>query len=97
MRIKKKDIEFIKEIALECFGANAKVYLFGSRIDDKQKGGDVDLYIETDMKNDVFKQKLKMLGMLHKVLGEQKIDIVINNFINDKFIYQVAKNEGIPL
>ena len=49
------------------------------------------------MKNDVFKQKLKMLGMLHRVLGEQKIDIVINNFINDKYIYQVAKNEGIPL
>ena len=49
------------------------------------------------MKTDVFKEKLKMLGMLHEVLGEQKIDIVINNFINDKFIYQFAKNEGIPL
>jgi len=97
MRIKKEDIILIKKITKENFGNNAKVYLFGSRVDDQKKGGDIDLYIETDMKNDVFKQKLKMLGMLHRVLGEQKIDIVINNFINDKYIYQVAKNEGIPL
>jgi predicted nucleotidyltransferase len=97
MRIKKEDIVFIKKITKENFGNNAKVYLFGSRVDDQKKGGDIDLYIETDMKNDIFKQKLKMLGMLHRVLGEQKIDIVINNFINDKYIYQVAKNEGIPL
>ncbi|MBU0560986.1 MAG: nucleotidyltransferase domain-containing protein [Bacteroidetes bacterium] len=97
MRIKKEDIIFIKKITKEYFGNNAKVYLFGSRVDDQKKGGDIDLYIETDMKSDVFKQKLKMLGMLHRVLGEQKIDIVINNFINDKFIYQVAKNEGILL
>ena len=97
MRVRKEDIILIKKITKENFGNNAKVYLFGSRVDDQKKGGDIDLYIETDMKNDVFKQKLKMLGMLHRVLGEQKIDIVINNFINDKYIYQVAKNEGIPL
>ena len=97
MRINKEDIVLIKTITKECFGNNAKVYLFGSRVDDRKKGGDIDLYIETDIKNDVFKEKLKMLGMLHEVLGEQKIDIVINNFIYDKFIYQVAKNEGIPL
>ncbi len=97
MRIKKEDIIIIKKITKEHFGDNAKVYLFGSRVDDQKKGGDIDLYIETDMKNDIFKKKLKMLGMLHRVLGEQKIDIVINNFINDKYIYQIARNEGIPL
>jgi predicted nucleotidyltransferase len=97
MRIKKEDIIIIKKITMEHFGDNAKVYLFGSRVDDQKKGGDIDLYIETDMKNDIFKKKLKMLGMLHRVLGEQKIDIVINNFINDKYIYQIARNEGIPL
>lgn len=97
MRIKKEHIDFIKTIAKDCFGKNAKVYLFGSRVDDKKKGGDIDLYIETDLKDDLFKQKLKMLRMLHNLLGEQKIDIVINNFVTDKYIYKVAKNEGIQL
>lgn len=97
MRLKKENIDFIKNTTKECFGDNAKVYLFGSRVDDKKRGGDIDLYIETDIKENILDRKLKMLGMLHKELGEQKIDIVINNFINDKYIYQVAKNEGIPL
>ncbi len=97
MRIKKEHIDFIKTITKDCFGKNAKVYLFGSRVDDKKKGGDIDLYIETDLKDDIFKQKLKMLGMLNDFLGEQKIDIVTNNFVTDKYIYEVAKNEGIQL
>ena len=97
MRIRKEDITTIKKITKEYFGSSAKVYLFGSRVNDQKKGGDIDLYIETDLKENVFEQKLKMLGKLHQALGEQKIDIVINNFFNDKYIYHVAKNEGIRL
>ncbi len=97
MRLKEEDIKAIKRITKVCFGVNAQTYLFGSRADNKKKGGDIDLYIETDMKENVFEQKLKMIRMLHSVIGEQKIDIVINNYTIDKFIYQVAKGEGVPL
>ena len=38
-----------------------------------------------------------MLGELQEILGEQKIDIVVNTFRSDKRIYQVAKKEGIAL
>lgn len=97
MRLKREEINYIKETAETCFGINARIYLFGSRVDDSQKGGDIDLYIETDCRNDIIARKLKMLGLLEKKLGEQKIDIVVNNFIKDKFIYHVAKNEGVAL
>ena len=97
MRIKKEDSAFIKKTVKAYFGNNAKVCLFGSRTDDNKRGGDIDLYIETDMKDKIYEKKLKVLAALHKKLGEPKIDIVINNFSSNKYIYEVAKNEGIPL
>jgi len=97
MRLKKENIEVIKILAKKYYGENAKVYLFGSRIDDNKKGGDIDLYIETDVKDNIIEKKIKLIGELHKELGEQKIDIVINNFTHNKIIYQIAKEDGIPL
>lgn len=97
MRLKKENIEVIKKLARKYFGGDAKIYLFGSRIDDNKKGGDIDLYIETNIKDNIIERKIKLIGELHKELGEQKIDIVINNFTHSKFIYKIAKDEGIPL
>ena len=57
MRLKKENIEVIKILAKKYFGENAKVYLFGSRIDDNKKGGDIDLYIETDVKDNIIEKK----------------------------------------
>jgi predicted nucleotidyltransferase len=53
MRINNETIELIKELANKYFGVDNKVFIFGSRIDDSKKGGDIDLYIETslDLKN----------------------------------------------
>lgn len=97
MRLSQKNINLIKNSVKEIFDENSKVFLFGSRTDDKKKGGDIDLYIETQIKNDLLQKKLKLINTLHKILGEQKIDIVINNFTSNKYIYKVAKHEGIQL
>jgi predicted nucleotidyltransferase len=97
MRVKEKDILQIKRITKIYFGNDAKVYLFGSRVNDKKRGGDIDLYIETGLKENIVRRKIKMIGKLHEILGEQKIDIIVNNFCSDKLIYNIARNEGIPL
>ncbi len=97
MRIKKEDILQIKKITKVYFGDDAKVYLFGSRVDDNKNGGDIDLYIETGIKENIIQKKIKMIGKLQEILGEQKIDIVVNNFNSDRLIYQIARNEGIAL
>lgn len=97
MRIKKEDIIQIKNIAKTYFGEDVKIYLFGSRTNDKKKGGDIDLYIETELKKNIIGRKIKMQGKLQEILGEQKIDIIINNFRSDKLIYHIAKQEGIAL
>lgn len=97
MRLKKEYIEYIRKNVKQYFGKNAKVFLFGSRVDDSKKGGDIDLYIETDLKKELIDRKLKMLANLHKEFGEQKIDIIVNNFVKEKYIFQIAKEKGILL
>ncbi|MDT0647424.1 nucleotidyltransferase domain-containing protein [Zunongwangia sp. F260] len=97
MRLKSSEIEEIKQVAKECFGTGAKVYLFGSRTDNTKKGGDIDLYIETTAKENLFDKKIKMLRMLYERLGEQKIDIVVNNHTKPLYIHKVAREEGIIL
>ena len=79
------------------FGITACVYLFGSRVDDTKKGGDIDLYIETTRQENLFDKKIALLMALHKQLGEQKIDIIINDFSQEKMIYTIAKQTGIKL
>lgn len=97
MRLKKEYAEMVKKIALKYFGENTKVYLFGSRTDPAKKGGDIDIYIETDLTDALFEKKIKMLVELKKNIGEQKIDIVINNFTRNLPIYEIAVREGIML
>ena len=46
MRLTTSQIETIRQAARQNFGAGASVWLFGSRVDDARRGGDVDLYIE---------------------------------------------------
>jgi len=94
MRLNEKYSTTIKEAAKKYFGLNTTVYLFGSRVDDSKKGGDIDLYIEPEVNDDLLKKKLKMLAELHKILGEQKIDIVVKRSDALRFIEEVAKSEG---
>lgn len=48
MRLTSDARDIIKQTVLRETGPGAAVYLFGSRLDDARRGGDVDLYIETD-------------------------------------------------
>jgi predicted nucleotidyltransferase len=70
--------KIIKAETLNVFGVDASVFLFGSRMDDSKKGGDIDLFIQTDDKDGLFEKKLRFLAKLKRQLGEQKIDVVFN-------------------
>ncbi len=49
MRVQQEQLDFLKEQVLSRAG-NARVYLFGSRTDDTQKGGDIDILILSEEK-----------------------------------------------
>ena len=48
MRLSQSDIDAIKTVVSENCGEGAVVRLFGSRLDDTAKGGDIDLMVELD-------------------------------------------------
>ena len=94
MRLADWEVREIKEAARLVFGEDVKVILFGSRVYDDKKGGDIDLYVVTDEPS--MEKEGKFWIELQKRLGEQKIDIVLSEDPNRK-IEQVALKEGIEL
>ena len=94
MRITDPERQAILRTAKEIYGDNARVTLFGSRVDDRLKGGDIDLYVETEGPA-TLKDKLKFLVELENKIGEQKIDLVVRTPDSpQKEIYDVAKKTG---
>ena len=85
----------IKKAFLEVF-KSGNIYLFGSRVDDTKKGGDIDLYLVVKDHNDLFRKKIKFLSQVKKELGEQKIDVVFN-IDENRLIEKEAKKWGIKL
>ncbi|WP_051620714.1 nucleotidyltransferase domain-containing protein [Acidithiobacillus caldus] len=47
MRLSPEQIAQIRQSAAESFGPEARVWLFGSRVDDRKLGGDLDLFIDS--------------------------------------------------
>ena len=95
MRLSKKYIDVIKDSFNTVF-KNGKIYLFGSRVDDTKKGGDIDLYLVVYEKSNLFRKKLKFLAKIKKEVGEQKIDVVFN-LDENRLIEKEAKKWGIRL
>ena len=89
MRLKESEIETIKS-AVKKYDENAQVYLFGSRTDDTQKGGDIDILIISDFLT--FNEKSKIRLELYEKLGEQKIDIIITKEIKSAFLKLAYEN-----
>jgi len=77
MRLSKKYISTIKKY-FYLFFKSGEIYLFGSRVDDSKKGGDIDLYLVLSDFDNLFEKKLKFLSRVKRELGDQKIDIVFN-------------------
>ena len=94
MRISKNYHRVIKKYFKEFFDGD--IYLFGSRVDDSLKGGDIDLYLVLDNHNNLFKKKIQFLARVKRELGEQKIDIVFNED-SSRLIEMEATKWGIKL
>ncbi|WP_024789362.1 MULTISPECIES: nucleotidyltransferase domain-containing protein [unclassified Lebetimonas] len=94
MRLKKEEIKIIKNI-IRLYDKKAKIYIFGSRIDDRKKGGDIDIFVLSDKINFKIKQKIKIKFFL--LFGDRKIDLIITNNINKSAFYRFITNNGVEI
>ncbi len=95
MRLSENYIAVFKKHFFDIF-YEGEIYLFGSRVDDSQKGGDIDLYLVISDHSELFKKKITFLSKVKQDLGEQKIDVVFNEDAS-RLIEQEARKWGIKL
>ncbi len=99
MRLDDKTREIIKSEVASQLGAEATVRLFGSRIDDSPRGGDIDLLIEPDY---TLAQRIqaacRLTASLYIKLGGRKLDVLIKKPLEPALaIHQQALKNGIVL
>lgn len=101
MRLTQHQIEVLKRTAVEVFGSDSGLLLFGSRADDRLSGGDIDLYV-TGFNQPVERRldaKLLFLVKVKQAIGEQRIDLVFAP-LPDQLplpVQRIAEETGIPL
>jgi predicted nucleotidyltransferase len=96
MRLQDFEITSIKLTAAHIFGKDSKVMLFGSRVYDDIKGGDIDLYIQPNDHNNLWEKKIDFLVQLKSMIGDQKIDVIVSRD-KSRLIEQEAFKKGIEL
>lgn len=99
MRLTKVAQRVIRDTAAEVFGPDAVVMVFGSRIDDSARGGDLDLLIQAERPVQQRGRKaLQLVAKLQLRLGDQPIDVlVLDPQTNRKPIHEQAIRTGIRL
>ncbi|MFA7238474.1 MAG: nucleotidyltransferase domain-containing protein [Sulfuricellaceae bacterium] len=95
MRLTPTQHQCILQATHRNFGADANVWLFGSRVDDARRGGDIDLYVETARASTLV-SVLQCKIALEEGL-DLHVDLVVKEPGKNKPIYQIAKKQGIQL
>ncbi len=76
MRLTPQQRQVIREAGLRHFGVVPR--LFGSRLNDAARGGDIDLYIPGDWRaEEAVPRRMRFCVELRQGLGDQKIDVVV--------------------
>lgn len=99
MRLSTEQVRIIRLAAQKSFGPKARVWLFGSRVDERKHGGDIDLLIRTESgpADVLLEQKIRFLRLLEDTIGERRIDAVIETPGDSRPIVHVAHETGVAL
>jgi len=78
MRLSQQTKQIIRESVHEVFGIEATVKLFGSRINDEARGGDIDLLVELpSITAEIERKTMQLTARLQLRIGDQPIDVLV--------------------
>lgn len=94
MRLTPAQIQAIRQTTHRVLGEEAAIWLFGSRVDDSKRGGDVDLYVES-----------ASLGLLNEIrckvhlqdILDLPVDLVVRAPHDGSVIARHAREQGVRL
>ena len=99
MRLTPEDIQLIRDTVRCHLGNEARITLFGSRVNDQARGGDVDLLIESQI---AIEQPAVVIARIASAISlgmhERKVDVLLmapNLMVSP--IHQIARQTGAPL
>ena len=99
MRLSPDQVHAIVTTTQELAGSDARVRLFGSRLNDHLRGGDIDLLVECarPVARPVW-LAAQITARLQRCLGERKIDVLVVDPTTElETVHRVARAEGLLL
>ena len=96
MRLTEDEVMIIKSNILK-YIKDAKNILFGSRVDDNKKGGDIDIFVQTEQIVSL-KEQIKILTGFEIDGILRKVDLVLKiPAVKEQPIFKTAISQGILL
>ena len=103
MRLSPQYIDVFSRVISEYLDKNdkAELRLYGSRVHDELKGGDIDLLLLIDEEKNAKSIRLlkpKILGKIFQLIDEQKIDLLIMSYEKakqDAFVQMILKGSVV--
>lgn len=99
MRLSPEQITNIRSLTSQLAGASARVWLFGSRVRDEARGGDVDLLVELDTTVlEPAQLSARLAARVSRSMFGRKVDVLIKApNLKHLPIHDMALAEGVLL
>lgn len=97
MRLSASDIDIILRSIRSVIADDGRIRVFGSRLDDNARGGDIDLMVEFDHPIDrPARLAARLTTQVMQAMQGRKIDIVLHapNLLESE-IHRIALEEGV--
>jgi len=98
MRLQPHEVESIRNAVREVFGPSATVRLFGSRVRDDLRGGDIDLFIEVEPGQASIANEQRLRDRVSPAVDDLHTDVILHER-GTAFtpLERIALRDGMPL